>query len=108
MVAVAFLVLDIFADARFGSICIALSRVAKTSKDIVAVAAGAPFHLCTGRPPVPYNLIKLMNIIIFKKSGSAKANRKEPETYFGRVFNHKLGCYNDVHVIICVDARPHL
>ncbi len=76
MVAVAFLVLDTFVDTRFGSICIALSRVAKTSKDIVAVAAGAPFHLCTGRPSVTYNLIKLMNIIIFKSQGVQKLTGK--------------------------------
>ncbi len=40
--------------------------------------------------------------------GSAKANGREPETCLGRVFNYKLGCFNDVHVFIYVDARPHL
>ncbi len=26
----------------------------------------------------------------------------------GQVFNNKLGCFADVHVLIYVDARPHL
>jgi hypothetical protein len=29
--------------------------------------------------------------------GSAKANGREPETCLGRVFNNKLGCFDDVH-----------
>ncbi len=31
------------------------------------------------------------------KLGSAKANRREPKTCLGRVFNYKLGCFEDVH-----------
>ncbi len=40
--------------------------------------------------------------------GSAKANGREPKTYLGRVFNYKLGRFNDVNVFVYVDARPHL
>jgi hypothetical protein len=40
--------------------------------------------------------------------GSTKANRREPKTCCGRVFNCKLGCFNNVHAFIYVDARPHL
>ncbi len=32
--------------------------------------------------------------------GSAKANGKEPKTGMGRVFNFKLGCFDDVRVLI--------
>jgi hypothetical protein len=28
---------------------------------------------------------------------SAKANGREPKTCLGRVFNYKLGCFEDVH-----------
>jgi len=41
-------------------------------------------------------------------AGSAKANGREPKTCLGRVFNHKLGCFNDVHVFVYVDTRPYL
>ncbi len=41
-------------------------------------------------------------------SGSAKANRREPKTGLGRVFNYKLGCYDDAHVIMFTDAHPYL
>jgi hypothetical protein len=40
--------------------------------------------------------------------GSAKANRREPKTSLGRVFNYKFGCFGDVHGLIYVDTRPHL
>ncbi len=43
-----------------------------------------------------------------KYPGSAKANRREPKTCLGRVFSYKLGCFNNVHVFIHVDVRPHL
>ncbi len=42
------------------------------------------------------------------RPGSAKANGKEPKTGMGRVFNFKLGCFDDVHVLIYPDACPHL
>jgi|CryBogDrversion2_8_1035294.scaffolds.fasta_scaffold219225_1 hypothetical protein len=29
--------------------------------------------------------------------GSAKANGREPKTCLDRVFNYKLGCFEDVH-----------
>jgi len=29
--------------------------------------------------------------------GSKKANWREPKTCLGRVFNYKLGCFEDVH-----------
>jgi hypothetical protein len=35
-------------------------------------------------------------------------NGREPKTCLGRVFNHKLGCFNDVHEFVYVDAHPHL
>ncbi len=41
-------------------------------------------------------------------AGSAKANRREPKTYLGQVFNYKLGCFDDVHALIYVEARPRL
>ncbi len=41
-------------------------------------------------------------------SGSAKANRREPKTGLGQVFNFKLGCFDDVRLLIYADARPHL
>ncbi len=30
-------------------------------------------------------------------TGSAKTNGREPKTCLGRVFNYKLGCFEDVH-----------
>jgi hypothetical protein len=30
-------------------------------------------------------------------TGSAKANGREPKTCLGRVFNYKLGCFEDVY-----------
>ncbi len=42
------------------------------------------------------------------RPGCAKANGREPKTYLGRVFNYKLGCFDDVHVHIFMDASPHL
>ncbi len=41
-------------------------------------------------------------------AGSAKANGREPKTCLGRVFNYKLGCFDDVFVFIYVYALPHL
>jgi ACS family sodium-dependent inorganic phosphate cotransporter-like MFS transporter 9 len=41
-------------------------------------------------------------------AGSEKANGREPKTCLSRVFNYKLGCFDDVFVFIFVDARPHL
>ena len=34
--------------------------------------------------------------------------RKEPKTGLSRVFNFKLGCFGDEHLLIYVAARPHL
>jgi hypothetical protein len=45
---------------------------------------------------------------VLVSTGSAKANGKEPKTGLDRVFNFKLGCFDDVHVLIYADARPHL
>jgi hypothetical protein len=39
---------------------------------------------------------------------SAKANRRVPNTCLVRVFNYKLGCFDDVHVLIYMDACPQL
>jgi hypothetical protein len=39
---------------------------------------------------------------------SMKANGREPKTGFGRVFNFKLGCFDDVCVLVYADACPHL
>ncbi len=41
-------------------------------------------------------------------SGSAKASGREPKTGLGRVFNYKLGCYDDVHVIMYTDVHQYL
>jgi hypothetical protein len=41
-------------------------------------------------------------------TGSAKANGREPKTCLGRVFNYKLGCSDNVHVIMYTDAHPYL
>ncbi len=41
-------------------------------------------------------------------AGSAKANGREHKASLGRVFNYKLGCYDDVHVIMYTDAHPYL
>ncbi len=38
--------------------------------------------------------------------GSAKANGREPKTCLGRVFSYKLGCFDDVHVLIYL--REHM
>ncbi len=42
------------------------------------------------------------------RAGSAKANMREPKTGLGQVFNFKLGCFDDEHVLIYADASPHL
>jgi len=42
------------------------------------------------------------------EAGSAKTNGREPKTGLGRVFNYKLGCYDDVHVIMYADAHSYL
>jgi hypothetical protein len=39
-------------------------------------------------------------------AGSAKASGREPKTGLGRVFNYKLGCFDDVHVY--TDVHPYL
>jgi hypothetical protein len=41
-------------------------------------------------------------------SGSAKANGREPKTGLDRVFNFKVGCFDDVRVLIYADVHPHL
>jgi hypothetical protein len=51
---------------------------------------------------------KSYNKIFCDNAGSAKANGREPKTCLGRVFNNKLGCFDDAHVPVYVDARPHL
>ncbi len=38
--------------------------------------------------------------------GSTKANGREPKTCLGRVFNFKLGCFNDVHVFYLCGRTP--
>jgi hypothetical protein len=40
--------------------------------------------------------------------GRAKANRREPKTCLDQAFNYKLGYFDDVHVLVYVDALPHL
>ncbi len=42
------------------------------------------------------------------RPGSTKVNGREPKTCLWRVFNNKLGCFGDVHVLIYVDTHPHL
>jgi len=50
----------------------------------------------------------LQSMMLCNFAGSAKANGREPKTGLGRVFNYKLGCYNDVHVIMYTDVHPYL
>ncbi len=42
------------------------------------------------------------------KAGSVKANGREPNTGLGKVFNFKLGCFDDEYLLIYMDAHPHL
>ncbi len=35
--------------------------------------------------------------VFLNNAWSARANRREPKTYLGRVFNYKLGCFENVH-----------
>ncbi len=37
-----------------------------------------------------------------------KVNGRKPRSCLGQVFDYKLGCFDDVHVLIYVDARPRL
>jgi len=46
--------------------------------------------------------------VFAKVAGSAKANVREPKTGLVQVFNLKLGCFDDVCVLIYTDTRPHL
>jgi hypothetical protein len=39
---------------------------------------------------------------------TTKANGREPITCLGQIFNYKLGCFDDGHVRIYMDARLHL
>jgi hypothetical protein len=57
---------------------------------------------------VPPPLVVLAAGMPVDETGSAKANGREPKTGLGRVLNFKLGCLDDVHVVIYADARPHL
>jgi hypothetical protein len=47
-------------------------------------------------------------VIKTAKSGSAKANGREPKTGLGRVFNSKSGCFDDEYLLIYINARPQL
>ncbi len=42
------------------------------------------------------------------KRGAQKLTAENLQLVLGRVFNYKLGCFNDVHVFVYVDACPHL
>ncbi len=60
---------------------------------------------------LPYEIILIWNNVVQNKTmkmGSAKANRSKPKTGLGRVFNFKLGGFDNSSGVICVDARPHL
>jgi hypothetical protein len=37
-----------------------------------------------------------------------EANGSEPKTGLGQLFNFKLGCFDDVRVLIYADRCPHL
>jgi hypothetical protein len=39
---------------------------------------------------------------------SAKANGREPKSCLRQVFNYKLGCFGDMHILNCVGTCPHL
>jgi hypothetical protein len=73
--------LDLFSDIH-----IKLFKAAKNTGGNVSKCV-CPFHLRT--------------LFVTK---SAEANRRELKACFGRVFNNKLGCFDDVNVLIYVDA----
>ncbi len=52
--------------------------------------------------------ILLGNMYKLLRRGGECKTLIEPKTCFCWVFNYKLSCYDDVHVLINVDARPHL
>jgi hypothetical protein len=41
-------------------------------------------------------------------AGARKLTGENLKTGLGRAFNCKLGCYDDVHVIMYTDAHPYL
>jgi hypothetical protein len=51
---------------------------------------------------------KILRYTFAQDWGSTKTNWRELKTCLGRVFNYKLGCFDDVHVFISVEARPQL
>jgi len=65
------------------------------------------FTLCSDRLELLVNM-KNLGFYSWVRPGSVKANGREPKICLGWVFNYKLGCFDDVHVLIYVDARPHL
>jgi len=58
--------------------------------------------------PSSHQLNSWRAFVVQVSPGRTKANGREPKTCLGRVFNYKLGCYDDVHLLIYVDARPCL
>jgi hypothetical protein len=48
--------------------------------------------------------LSTVDLLIEVSAESAKANGRE--LALGRVFNYKLGCSDDVHVIMYTDAHP--
>ncbi len=67
-------------------------KVAKAST-VVTVACHFHWHFCHSGCTKP---------------GSVKANRREPKTGLGQVFNFRLGCFDDVSVLIYADTHPRL
>jgi len=80
------------------------SVVSKTPCSIITGCTCLGFH---GRsdPLCCYTWLKEPRQV---HAGSTKANGREPKTGLGQVLNFKLGCFDDVPVLIYVDIRPHL
>ncbi len=56
----------------------------------------------------PFGWVKDMLSFVSSIAGSTKAKGREPKTGLGQIFNYKLGCYEDVHVIMYTDAHTHI
>jgi hypothetical protein len=51
-------------------------------------------------------ILKGVQLNFLFDSGSAKANGREPKNCFGRVFNYKLGCFEDVYETHVCERTP--
>ncbi len=53
-----------------------------------------------------YKHSSLFGLVV--KRGAQKLTGENLKPVLGRVFNYKLGCYDDVHVNMYMDAHPYL